>query len=252
MLAAVSGAARGHRVILCEKSDRLGGVLLCEEKVPFKKHLGEYLALQARRVEEAGIEVRLNTTVTPETARALAPDAIVVSFGARPTVPPIPGIDGANVAVAEEIYVTPEKAGRRLVILGGGLVGCELAIFMAGLGREVTLLEMAPALNFGGNLLHGKAIGLELQRLKVDVRLNTKATEIRADGVTGRGSEGEVFFPADTVVCALGRTPLRDEAAALAMCAPEFHVIGDCVLPATIWQATDAAYHAAMDLGKKV
>ena len=252
MQAALTAAERGHRVILCEKSGRLGGVLLCEEKVPFKKHLGEYLALQARRVEESGVEVRLNTPVTPELARELAPDAIVASLGARPTVPPIPGIEGANVFKAEEIYVSPEKAGRRLVILGGGLVGCELAIFMAGLGREVTLLEMAPQLNFGTNLLHGKAIGLELRRLKVDVRLNTKAAQIAPDGVTGQGSEGECFFPADTVVCALGRTPLRDEAAALALCAPEFHVIGDCVIPATIWQATEAAYHAAMDLGKKV
>ena len=252
MQAALTAAERGHKVILCEKSDRLGGVLLCEEKVPFKKHLGEYLARQARRVAGASIEVRLNVEVTPELAKALRPDVIVAALGSRPAVPPIPGIRGENAALAEEIYLAPEKAGKKLVILGGGLVGCELAIFMAGLGREVTILEMAPALNFGGNLLQGQAIGLELDRLKVDVHLNTKATAVTPEGVRAEGPEGkELFFPADTVVCALGMKPNRDAAAALALCAPEFHAIGDCVTPATIWQATNSAFFEARDVGGK-
>ncbi len=250
MQAALTASERGHRVILCEKSDRLGGVLLCEEKVPFKKHLGEYLEHQARMISRAPIEVRLNTEVTPDLARELSPDVIVAALGARPAIPPIPGIRGENVAVAEEVYTDPEKAGQKLVILGGGLVGCELAIFMAGLGREVTVLEMAPSLNSGNNLLQGSSINIELKRLKVNVRLNTKVTKITPEGVTGEGPEGEAFFPADTVVCALGMKPNREEAAALALCAPEFHVLGDCVIPATIYQATNAAYFQALDIGK--
>ena len=252
MQAALTAAEQGHKVVLCEASGKLGGVLLCEEKVPFKKHLGEYLAQQAARVKKAGVDIRLNTPVTPELARQIAPDAIVAALGARPVVPPIPGIDGANVTLAENIYTAPETAGKRLVILGGGLVGCELAIFMAGLGRAVTILEMAPALNFGGNRLHGMAIGQELGRLGVDVRLNTRVTAVTPEGVTGQGPDGEAFFPADTVACALGMKPKRDEAAALALCAPEYYVVGDCVVPATIYQATSTAFFAALDIGKKV
>ena len=253
MQAALTAAERGHRVILCEAADRLGGILLCEENVPFKKHVREYLAQQAERIRKTPlIDLRLNTPVTPELAKEIAPDAVIAALGARPTVPPIPGVDGENVTLAEQLYITPEKAGQKLVILGGGLVGTELAIYMAGLGRSVTLLEMAPALNFGFNILHGMAIKLELQRLKVDVRLNTRAAEITPEGVKAQGPDGEVFFPADTVACALGMRPKRDEAAALALCAPEYAVIGDCVVPDTIYQATNAAYHAAMDVGKKV
>ncbi len=252
MQAALTAAQRGHKVILCEKTDRLGGVLLCEEKVPFKKHLGEYLQHQALMISrEKNIEVRLNTEVTPALAKELQPDVIVAALGARPSVPPIPGIDGPNVTVAEKVYTDPEKAGEKLVILGGGLVGCELAIFMAGLGREVTVLEMAPSLNSGTNLLQGASINIELKRLKVDVHLNTKVTKITPEGVTGEGKDGEAFFPADTVVCALGMKPNRDEAAALALCAPEYHVLGDCVIPATVYQATNAAYFEALDIGKK-
>ena len=250
MQAALTAASRGHRVILCEKSDRLGGVLLCEEKVPFKKHLGQYLAHQALMVSRAPIEVRLNTEVTPALASAIAPDVIVAALGSRPSIPPIPGIDGANVTVAEDVYVSPEKAGQKLVILGGGLVGCELAIFMAGLGREVTVLEMAPAPNSGTNLLQGQSIGLEIARLKIGVRLNTKVTAVTPEGVKAEGPEGEVFIPADTVVCALGMKPNRDAAAALALCAPEFHAVGDCVSAATVYQATNAAYFEAMDIGR--
>ena len=252
MQAALTAAARGHKVVLCEKTDRLGGVLLCEEKVPFKKHLGEYLAHQALMISrEKNIEVRLNTEVTPALAKELEPDVIVAALGSRPAVPPIPGIDGPNVTIAEKVYMDPEKAGKKLVILGGGLVGCELAIFMAGLGREVTILEMAPSLNSGTNLLQGSSINLELKRLGIDVRLNTKVTKIAPEGVTGEGKDGEVFFPADTVVCALGMKPNREEAADLALCAPEYHVLGDCVIPATVYQATNAAYFEALDIGKK-
>lgn len=252
MQAALTAAERGHSVILCEAADRLGGILLCEERVPFKKHLGEYIAQQAERVKAAGVEVRLNTQVTPELAREIAPDAIVAALGARPVVPPIPGIDGENVTLAENVYMAPETAGQKLAILGGGLVGCELAIFMAGLGRDVTILEMAPDLNFGGNRLHGMAIRQELKRLKVDVRLNTKVTKIDPEGVMAQGPEGVEVFPADTVACALGMKSRRDEAAALALCAPEYYVLGDCVVPATIYQATSNAYFAALDIGRKV
>ena len=251
MQAALTASSRGHKVILCEKSGRLGGVLRCEEKVPFKKHLGEYLDHQERMIARAPIDVRLHTAVTPELARELAPDVIIAAMGARPSLPPIPGIDGSHVRTAEALYAAPEQAGQKLVILGGGLVGCELAIYMAGQGREVTVLEMAPMLNAGTNLLQGQSIGIELERLHVKVQLNTRVTGVTAQGVAAQGPEGEVLYPADTVACALGMTALREEAMALALCAPEFHQLGDCAAPANIYQATNTAYFAAMDIGKK-
>ena len=96
MQAALTCAERGHEVILCEKGDRLGGTLLCEEKVPFKKHMMEYLQLQERNVmKNPRIDVRLNTEVTPESARSMGADAIICSIGAAPVVPAIPGIEKA-------------------------------------------------------------------------------------------------------------------------------------------------------------
>jgi NADPH-dependent 2,4-dienoyl-CoA reductase/sulfur reductase-like enzyme len=258
MQAALSCAKRGHRVILCEKSGRLGGVLRCEEKVPFKKHLHEYLDHQARMISRAAVDVRLGVEVTPELAESIGPDAIIAALGSRPLVPAIKGIGGPNVIGAEELYINPEKAGKRIVILGGGLVGSELAIYMGDLGRDVTILEMFPNLNDGGNLLQGQSIRIELDRLGVRLALGTKALEINEKGVigapacgtAGESAEGTRLFEADTVVCAVGMKPLREEADRLRFCAPEFYQIGDCVTPKNIAEATRSAHFAALDLGR--
>jgi pyruvate/2-oxoglutarate dehydrogenase complex dihydrolipoamide dehydrogenase (E3) component len=142
MQAALTCRERGHEVILCEKSGRLGGTLRCEEKVPFKQKLDDYLNGQAKAVEKAGVEVRLHTEVTPEYAERVGADVIISALGARPVKPPIPGIDGPNVLPAEEAYVHPEKAGKKVAILGGGLVGIALGLYLAILGRDGAVIEM--------------------------------------------------------------------------------------------------------------
>ncbi len=113
MQAALTAAERGHKVILCEKAERLGGVLRCEEKVPFKRLLSSYLDYQARMISRAPIDVRLNTAVTREVAEAAGADVIIAALGAHPCVPQVPGIDGQNVLGAEEAYYHPEKTGHQ-------------------------------------------------------------------------------------------------------------------------------------------
>ena len=248
MQAALTAAQQGHKVILCEKGPKLGGVLRCEDKVPFKKHLAEYLARQARMLPRAGVEVRLNTAVTPDYVQAVGPDVLIAALGAKPAVPPIPGIE--KTVSAEELYMAPEKAGEKLVILGGGLVGCELAIYMAGLGRKVTVLEMAPAPNFGWNLLQGQSVSIEFDKLGIGLKLNTKVKSVGDGAVLAEGPAGEARFEADTVASALGMVPLRDEAAALALTAPEFYQLGDCLEVKNIYAATNMAYQIARDIGR--
>ena len=264
MQAALSASARGHCVILCEQSGQLGGVLRCEQKVPFKKHLHEYLDHQALMISRSAIDVRLNTEVTPELAKSIGPDVLIAALGSRPLIPNIKGINrdnaaaGPNVLGAEELYINPEKAGKRLVILGGGLVGTELAIYMGDKGYDVTILEMFPSLNDGGNLLQGQSIRIELDRLSVKLALGTKALEINDKGVIGvpagkdasESGDGVTLYEADTIVTAVGMKPLRDAADGLRFCAPEFFQLGDCVTPKNIAEATRSAYFAAVDLGR--
>jgi NADPH-dependent 2,4-dienoyl-CoA reductase/sulfur reductase-like enzyme len=280
MQAALTAAERGHRVVLFEKGDRLGGALRCEEKVPFKKLLVEYLDYQARMISRAPIDVRLDTEVTPDTAASVGADVIIAALGARPAVPDIPGIDGANVLGAEEAYSHPERVGARVLVLGGGLAGIELAVYLSGSGREATIVEMMETLSDGGNPVHGLALINELKRWKIKISTSTRAIEITTDGAVGEyvgdaytlppcvtvqaavlqsnsfgravRADADVgsrrLFEADTVVYATGRLPLQAEADELRFSAPEFHQIGDCWLPRNVQQATRMAHAVARDL----
>ncbi len=250
MEAALDAVKCGHRVILCEKTDRLGGALRCEEKVPFKEKLYRYLELQSRLVMESSADVRLNTEVTPELARLLHPDVIIAALGARPAIPPISGIDKKIVAGAEDSYIHPEKAGRNVVMLGGGLVGIELSLYLAGMGHEVTIVEMMPELNNGGNVLHEIALDTQIRQRGVKLSLATKVLEITESGVSAENAAGKLFFAADTVIYATGQRPLWDEAEQLRCCSAEFYQIGDCVMPKNIRAATASAYHIVGNIGR--
>ena len=272
MQAAITCAERGHDVVLCEKTNRLGGVLRCEELVPFKARLTGYLDHQAYMLSKSKAEIYLNTLVTPELAEEIAPDVIIAAVGARPVIPDfIKGWDRPNVFGAEDIYLEPEKAGKKIAVLGGGLVGLELAVFMAMSGREVTVIEMQPELNDGGNNMHGLALGGEIEKYGIKISVASKAVEINENGVsvefTGEplppkkaspfnlpqyqpiAVTGGLLFEADTVVYAIGQKPLWDEALSLRKCAPEFHQIGDCVAPRNIMNATHTGFTAAYDIG---
>ena len=251
MQAALTASERGHQVILCEKTDRLGGTLRCEANVPFKTKLDEYLNYQENAVKKSAIDLRMNTAVTPELADAIKPDVIIAATGARPVKPSIPGIEGSNVISAEDAYLAPEKTGSGIVILGAGLVGIELGIHLAMMGKKITLLEMAPQWNDGGNFLHASGLRVQIKKWGLDINCSTKAKEIKADGVTGETPDGEKFFPADTVIYAVGQRSCYEDASALNFCAPEFHMVGDCVSPRNITAATSAAFTIAREIGIK-
>jgi pyruvate/2-oxoglutarate dehydrogenase complex dihydrolipoamide dehydrogenase (E3) component len=250
MQAALTAVERGHKVILCEKTDELGGVLRCEREVPFKEKLDGYLDLQARRVKEAGVDIRLNTEVTAEYAAAEEADVVIAAMGARPIKPPIPGIDGANVISAEDAYVHPEKTGDKVVMLGAGFVGTELGLYLRGMGKEITVIEMMPGITDGGNILHGLAVDVRMKEVGVETRFNTKAVEISDAGVlTENVVTGEsVLYEADTVIYAVGQRALGEESDVLLAAAPEFYKIGDCVTPKNIREATKAGHYAAKNI----
>ncbi len=251
MQAALTCADQGHTVVICEKSSRLGGALRCEEHVDFKQKLDYYLNQQAGLIEDnPSIEVRVNTKVTPETATAENADVIIAAVGAEQIKPPIPGIDGRNVIGAVEAYNALDRVGKRVAILGAGLVGIELGLHLAAGGRDVTVIEMTDHINDGGNFLHMLGLKTEIKKRGLKVNLNTRAKEITESGIICETQSGETRLDADTVIYAVGMKPLRDEVKELVYCAPEFYAIGDCVAPKNITAATTAGYMTAKNLGR--
>ena len=243
--AALTAAQQGHRVTLCEKGGHLGGAITCEKDVPFKKNLDKYIHRQVRECARAGVEIRLNTEVTPALAEAMRPDVIIAALGSEAAVPGV--CRGTRAIGAEEAYRQPEHCGQKTVILGGGLVGTELAVYLAGMGKDVTILEMSDQYNDGGNGMHFGSVRRQLKALGVVTHFNSQVTAIEEDCV--RCADGSTYA-ADTVVYAAGRAPRADAAIALHAMAPEFHQIGDCRSVGNIQAATSQAWSVARLIGR--
>lgn len=246
--AAHTAALRGHQVILFEKEAEVGGILKSEQALPFKREMYELSHTFARQCLEAGVDIRLNTEATRELVESEAPDALIIAVGSAPLVPPIPGIDGDNVVVVNNYYLEKEKVGDEVIVLGGGLAGCEAAIHLAKEGKKVVIVEMRDALAPDANVRHRPLLLAEMDGL-VEIHTGLKGVRITSEGVLCEDKEGnQVFVKGKSVICALGQRARRDVAAALSDCAPYVVSIGDCVKVSTITNAVYQGYHAALDI----
>lgn len=246
--AAVTAAQRGHTVILCEKSDRVGGILKAEEAIPFKQEMyGLGLTLE-RQAREEGVEIRLNIPVTPEYVAQEAPDALILAVGSRPLVPPIPGIEDSNVVIVNDYYLHADEVEDSVVVLGGGLAGCECAVHLGMEGKTVHLVEMRDTLAPDCNIRHRPILMKQIEKY-VTAHTGLAGQRITPEGVVCKAADGtEVLVPGRTVVCAVGQRPNRADADALHRSAPWVREIGDCIRPANITKAIYEAYHAALDI----
>lgn len=247
MEAALTAAKRGHRVILCEKEDRLGGTLNIADTVSFKSRMKLYKDRMVRHVmDHPSIQVRLNCPVTPELVRDIGPDAMFAAIGAAPAVPPIPGLDGPNVITGKAVHGREGEVGRNVVIIGGGLVGAETGIHLLELGRAVTIVEMTDQVATDCAGSHHEAC---LSRLRqATILTNTRCIGVSPGSVTVVQDDKECTLPADTVVLAAGMRALTQEAYALGADVLDFAVIGDAVKPGKIQDATRTGFFGAMNL----
>nr|AHF25046.1 NADH:flavin oxidoreductase/NADH oxidase [uncultured bacterium Contig1514] len=246
--AAVTAAQRGHQVILCEKSDQLGGILKSEQAISFKREMYELGVSLERQAREEGVEIRLNTAVTPEVVAAEHPDAVILAVGSHPIIPDLPGIDGDNVVVVNDYYLEKDKVQDTVVVLGGGLAGCECAIHLGMEGKQVHLVEMRDTLASDCNIRNRPIL---MKNVGTYVQAHTGLTGVRVtpEGLVCKDKEGkEVLIPGKTVVCAVGQRANRADVDALRGCAPFVREVGDCVRPATITKAVYEGYHAALDI----
>lgn len=247
MQAALTAAARGHEVILYEKSERLGGTLWFTDADVHKYDLRRYRDYLVSSVTNSdNIDLRQGAEATPELVEAEGADAVIVAVGAAPVIPPIPGIENARHAL--EAYSSPGITGERVVIVGGGLVGCETALHLAALGHKVTVVEMLDRLapDGGGSR---NAMLRQFDKMGCESHVSARCTEIRADGVTVAPSGGgSLDIDADTVLYAAGMRPNAELAAGFLGCAPLVVNVGDCQKAAKVLEAVSAGYFAALNL----
>ena len=248
MKAAVTAAQRGHKVILCEKSDALGGILKSEQAIPFKYEMYQLSLSLGKQMEAEGVDIRLNTCVTPELVEEIAPDAMILAVGSNPIVPPLPGMDGKNVVVVNDYYLRKDEVEDTVVGLGGGLAGCECAVHLGMDGKKVHLVEMRDTLAPDCNIRHRPILMKQVEQY-VTAHTNHQGLRVTEEGLICRNAEGEeVLIPGKTVVCAVGQRANRAAVDELRGCAPWVREIGDCARVSNITNAIYQGYHAALDI----
>ena len=263
MQAAITAAERGHEVTLYEASDALGGALKFAEHEDFKSLLDKFAKWQIRQLELKQVRVELNTPVTREFLDSLDVDDVICAVGANPIIPSQFGIPGDNYVLGTDLFNEGVEIGKKVVIMGGGLVGCETALHLCETGHEVTVIEMAPEIAMETTAAHRRALKVRMglypeeagqQYVHDDVippvlATSTKCKEITAEGVIAVTPEGEEkLFPADTVICALGLRPRSALVDELRGTKHNFIPIGDCVRTQQVTQAVRAGYDVAVSL----
>ena len=250
LYAAYTAARRGHQVILCEATDRTGGLLIGEAAIPFKYDM--YLLGETYRhmAEKAGVEIRLNTRVDRAYVEKEAPDALIVAAGSEPLLPPIPGLRESPIMFpAEDYHLKKDQIGDTCIVLGGGLVGCEMAVCLARDGKNVHLVEMRDQLCPDANVRYRPLLMAELDKVHVDIHLNCTCKRVEGNSVFCETPEGEtVEIKGDSILAGLGLVPKTDVVEELRGTAPKFFSIGNCVRPDTITHAVYQGYHAALDV----
>ena len=235
MEAAILCAKRGHSVTLYEKTDKLGGVFIAAAAPSFKEKDRELIAWYVREVAKLPITVKMNTEVTD--VKSLGADEVIVATGAKAKRIPVKGADGAVEAV--EYLLGTKPVGQRVVVIGGGLTGCEIAYDLYLQGKEPVIVEMQDDLVTTPGICLANTSYLRdfFKTNKVPVHLETGVSEIKPDGVVVTHKDGSTEdIPADTVILSVGYNPAP-------LSTKGVHVIGDAQnvgnLRTVIWGAWD-------------
>jgi 2-enoate reductase len=250
--AARTAAIRGHRVTLYEKKGVLGGWLNAGCIPSFKKDLLGLIQWYESEMEDLGVEVKLGVEASPGLLAEANADVLVVATGAQPIMPKIPGIEKEFVATAPEVLLGTKKCGERAIIIGGGLVGCETAAWLAQQKKKVTVVEMLEDLMLGRPpVAHmNRMMLLDMLRFHgVEILTNSRVSEVKDGAVllTG-GSQEKKERIADTVIIAAGLEPDRDLYHALLGTRPKPYLIGDAREARNIMGAVWDAYEVARAL----
>ena len=248
LYAAYTAARRGHDVTLYEKEDKLGGILKSEQALPFKMEMYQLAGTYARFAEKAGVKIVTSTEVTKELIEKESPDALIVAVGSEPLLPPIKGLNGENVTIVNNYYLEKENVTGNVIVLGGGLAGCECAIHLGMEGKEVHLVEMRNELAPDANVRQRPLLLKEVNKY-AQIHTGYRGLEVTKDGVLCETKDGEqVLIPGTSVICALGQRSRSKVADELRDGAPYVRIIGDAHRVSTITNAVYEGYHAALDI----
>lgn len=237
MEAARVAALRGHRVTLWEKNGQLGGNLIPASIPEFKfdiKNLIQYLSSQIKKL---GVTIELNKEATPEAVKHSNFHEVIVAAGATSLILDIPGCQKKHVTTAIDVLKGKKEAGEKVVVIGGGMIGCEVALWLALKGKKVTIVEILEDVMSDLFLANKKQLSQMLAETKVKILTGVRILEIADQTIAIENMQGKQTLEADTVVMAAGlksETTYIDQLKKLNF---TIHCIGDCITPRKIQNA---------------
>lgn len=244
-------AKRGHTPILCEAGGKLGGQFVLAGAAPRKADFSMAAHMAAQNILDQRLDIRLNTPVTPKLIQELRPDAVIVAIGSAPIVPKIPGADGGQVYESHQVLAGAEIPSGKAVVIGGGLVGMEVAEYLCAKGCTVTVVEMKDAVL--GELGEMRKIGTQMAMAAepITTLLKTTCKEILKNQVIVETEGVEKTLEADLVVMAIGSKP-RPSQDLQDICKQESipcYVVGDALAaPRLALNAIHEAYQAVRSI----
>jgi len=249
MEAARVAALRGHKVTLWEKESRLGGQLVQAAIPPYKDRIAPMARYLETQLQKIGVSVQTGKEATAAAVTESKPDVVVVATGVRTFTPDIPGLDKTRYVEAGDVLEGKAKVGDRVAIIGGELVGCETAEFLADRGKQVTVMRRGPEMATSVGPSNRAFFLSRLLDKGVTLLREVKYNSVGPEGVNITTKDGEErTIEADTVVLAAGSVPDNALYEDIKGKISEVYSIGDCVEPRTIRDAISEGFN----IGQKI
>lgn len=225
-------ALRGHRVTLFEQENRLGGQFHLAAQAPYKEEFIDVIRHLSLMADRAGVDVHLGVRITPQMVLSAHPDVIIIATGGVPLTIPFPGLDETHWLLASDLL---ERAAQvetsTAFVIGGGLVGLEVADLLASEGKLVTVVEMLSEVGVDMDALAKAMLLGRLKKQDVAIHTHTRVTGLTKNEVLAQQDGNTICFPIETVIMAVGVRPNRELAGVLEYSGLEIHVIGDAYQP---------------------
>lgn len=246
MQAAITAAERGFDVQLWESEDKLGGLLLAAGAPSFKKDVNKYVEYAIGKVYRLGIDVKLNKKATPEEILKGNYDKIIIATGASAFIPPIPGVDKKHVYTSTDVLIGNKKATGKVVVIGGGLVGCEVALDCKQSLQDVTIIEMLDDILLTADHCPNNDMSLrnKIEASEINILTKSKVLSINDDNIVYEIDGEKKTISCDTVIIASGYKSNDELEKALKGKIETFTVVGDACKPGKIIDATRDSYQS--------
>jgi 2,4-dienoyl-CoA reductase (NADPH2) len=244
--AAETAAMRGHRVVLLDKAQQMGGQLLMACRPPGKGDIEPFKDHLVYRVKKLGVEIILNETVSPELLERINPDAAIIATGSAPVIPSIPGLSEVTFLTSDQVLQGSEFDGKRVVVIGGGSVGCEVAELLCEQQKKVTVIEILDDVARDMDKINKLPLIMSLEDHGVRLMTKTRVESVTEEGVWTDCLGEKELVAYDALIVAVGRKPRKEQMTEIIRDkVKEVFEVGDGCEPRGILDAVREGFDAA-------